>query len=280
MRKIILLLCVIPSFAFADFNTECEIWENDFEIKAEYCVTTPPQTVEAKTSPIIYFLHGAGMSHHSWATSNVGRRARAYALEKGYEHPIVVTFSMGANWLLTEPKVLNAFVNSFMPYIEGRLPHNGMRGVWGLSMGGYNGFQLYLKKYEFFDVFTLGCPAVSTISPFSSDEEVLAYIRRTGASSQLVFNMKRAFKKFFSTTESWDQHDVLKLAKDLDQKRLLPPLSFSCGDKDEFGFQEGNGLLAEILTSKQLAVSYTELDGTHCEMDIPAFVDFQQKVLY
>ena len=266
-----------------DFKTICGYWPDQANSRVTFCSTLPPDFDFHNEYPIIYFLHGATGNAFNWDRSPEGKEARQYAAQKYKQIPIVVALSFGPQGLITDTQSnhLKTLIDEFIPFVETTLPSNGKRGVWGHSMGGFNGFQLYFKKPEMFDSFTLGCPAVTPISNHSTEEEITDYVERTGAIRSWVNSMNQIFALFFPTRQDWDRHDILRMADELPPGAPMPPLAFSWNTTDQLGFQEGSEQLLETLALKNINPQYKIIEGSHCSsINVRDFVDFHQQYLF
>lgn len=141
-------------------------------------------------------------------------------------------------------------------------------------MGGFNAAQLYLKRGSLFKRAALLCPAITSISPFATKEEVDAYMKRTGAKPFNVLSAISLAKQFFPTAEEYNASAPLVVA----DKYLgpdSPPVHVSCGMQDGYGFQEGAKMFADLALDRKVPeATWQELEGGHCTFDAKAVADF------
>lgn len=244
----------------------------------DYCLY---RSMDPTNTDLVYFLHGAGESERAWTRGNFGPGVEAAWRAQGRVAPTVVAISFSSVWLLASENesrysgLYDTFVNHVMKYIEADVLNgwHGRRLLFGYSMGGYNGVQLYLKNPELFARYAIGCPAIVNVSPFAPRAEVDAYTDRTHANPSLVAFMLGVSKTFYRDETAYAKDAPLALAE-----RTLspnsPPVHLSCGDRDGFGFQEGSALFEALLTTRGVAHEWQLLPGGHCVIDTEAVAKF------
>ena len=139
----------------------------------------------------------------------------------------------------------------------------GRRHIIGQSMGGFNGAELALKKSGMFSRVALLCPAITTVGPYASDQEIDDYIDRTGARRSLVDKMLRISRSVFIDKKDWDNHDPLKLIKNYSSKQK-PRFYVSVGTNDGYGFQEGSRLFTQKAGAFSFLFRWVPVPGGHC----------------
>ncbi len=241
-----------------------------------YCVDSESDLDEAvrAKSNLIYYLHGMGGSENTWATAAQYRPLRAQwsATSPTKSSPVVISVSLGPLWLLTEsPKIgtrsLQAvFVDDIMPKIEARFAiRNPYRIALGESVGGFNAVQLLVKESAKFKKIALVCPALATIGPLSSDDEVNAYIKRHEPyiEAEWVKNSMALTRSEFPTETDWLKHDPFMLVMRLN--RQSPKLFVSCTTQDEHGFFEGAQRFAREAIQQGVQTRWVPIiGGSHC----------------
>ncbi|MNL13453.1 hypothetical protein D3C87_1343620 [compost metagenome] len=192
--------------------------------------------------------------------------------------PWVITISYGEAWLLTEVdgsyELLQKTMDELLPDIQNQIRPAGFKTKYlvGASMGGFNTSQVLFKRTDMFDKYMLICPAITTVGPFSTQDEIIDYIRRTGAEPKRVGFMIEWGLMEFPSDEEWNKHSPLFLA---DQAQSLPKVYVSCGLKDEFGFQEGAEAFFKKINYKAKASWWVPIpNGTHCAFDKKSILKF------
>jgi len=245
-------------------------------VEYRYCVdsaTDLTQAVRANAN-VIYYLHGMGGSEKTWSTATQYRplRSQWQASAAMMNAPVVISISLGPLWLLTEtpkigPRSLQAmFVDDIMPKIESRFairkPH---RIALGESVGGFNAVQLLVKENAKFAKVALVCPAIATIGPLSSDDEVNTYIQRHQpyVQAEWVKNSMTLTRNEFPTEIDWLKHDPFMLVIRL--SRQSPKLFVTCTTQDEHGFFEGAQRFAREALAQGVQTRWVPIiGGSHC----------------
>jgi S-formylglutathione hydrolase FrmB len=191
----------------------------------------------------------------------------------GNSAPVVISITYGSAWLLAEQNesgysgLYENFVKVALPTIEKtRNIHPEHRMLMGLSMGGFNAAQVYLKNPELFTKVALACPAITTVGPYSGADEIAAYTARTHALSNYVNNALYLSSNYYPSQEAWDRADSIALAN-TQITSDSPPLYISGGMQDEYGFFEGAAEFASIAASKGVSATWVPLRGRHCTFD-------------
>lgn len=276
---VIILLLVMPSLvtqaADIEQNNENLKYKSDYSCGSEtqvgitfkYCIR---HVDRLKNEDVIYFFHGLGGDEETWFTQTFGTGMIERKWHwRGYD-PTVVTVSFGQAWLLVNNErfqLLPYFEKVVMPFLEGKIGglKSGKRMAIGQSMGGFNAAEAVLQRPGFFSRVALLCPAITTIGPFSSPEEIQEYIDRTGASPDKVQLLLEISQKVFVDQQDWKRHDPLKLLSTY--RGIKPSLFVSTGMEDDYGFQEGSELFASIGRKENFKTTWVPVGGGHCNFD-------------
>lgn len=243
-----------------------------------YCIYRYPDS----TDQVLYYFHGILGSEFSWETEGSEKTIIEHLRKNGKRPPTVVSISFGNEWFLAEQNssddsgLFEITTTHVLPRIENSLLGFKSREnlLFGLSMGGLNGAQLYFKKPGFFSRAALICGAMATVSPHGSDEEIDNYINRTGASRWRVQLMLSLARRYFPTEADWQKHSPLALAEQF-LNPLSVPIYMSNGLSDPYGFHEGNLNFVEIAKNKGAPLISEFFPGTgHCKVDRTAIADF------
>jgi pimeloyl-ACP methyl ester carboxylesterase len=242
--------------------------------KMKWCIQP---TDRSKNPFVVYFFHGLTLDEHRWQTADFAQEIRAIWRAKGLTPPTVISISFGRVWLLTQTrdKKYDFFVNSLMPYFEKMIGpvSAAQRIAVGESMGGFNVAQLFLKNPALFSRFAMHCPAITDVGPFDSDTDLWAFIKRTGADPLRVLLTKIIGLYEFKNEREWLAHSAVYLA---DQAKVLPTKVYlSCGNKDQFGFYEGTGRVAQEVANKTEGLQYVFIPGgDHGTVDTASLANF------
>lgn len=233
-----------------------------------YCEYQVPGST---SKDVLYYFHGIGGSEYEW--QNFPFYDKTYSLW-GTSAPTVVTISYGSAWLLAEQNgssysgLYEHFIKTALPYLETQLQLSPERRLlMGLSMGGFNASQVYLKNPELFSKVALACPAITTVSPYASQEDIDAYQQRTGALTPYVTRALGLSSTYFPDEPSWEKSAPVQQA----QRRTnpqFPPLFVSGGMQDQYGFQEGGKAFVDAAVANGAQAKWTPLPGLHCTFDI------------
>jgi pimeloyl-ACP methyl ester carboxylesterase len=231
-----------------------------------YCVTK----TEGSTNPdLLYYMHGASLNQMSWIEKR--KPIWNYWQKNHLQAPTVVTMSFGPIWLLA-PKnsskaggLLEFVETKLMPQIEAQVGFkNGRRLLAGESMGGFNAAELIMKSPEKFTKAALLCPDFTSLTPFSTAEEMRAFMKTTGADYRHTWWEVFMERIFFGDYDAWNRSAPL-----LNTKRLLngntPALYVSGGTNDQYGFYPGDKAYAMAAREQGVSVIWDSLEGEkHC----------------
>jgi pimeloyl-ACP methyl ester carboxylesterase len=229
------------------------------------------QTAGSTSKDVLYYFHGIHGNEYEWQNSP--------DYEKVYEvwgaaAPKVISISYGSAWLLAQKNssprsgLYDNFVDTAMPTIEAELKlQPAHRLLFGLSMGGFNAAQIYLKNSDLFTKFALACPAITSIGPYSSIEEILAYEKRTDASPADVNTALYLSHVYFPTPQDWNNAAPIAQAT-ATVRADAPPLYVSGGMQDQYGFEEGAQAFVSAVNAKGARAKWVSLPGPHCTWDV------------
>lgn len=220
---------------------------------------------------IVYFFHGLNGSETTWFTQCLGTGIiQKWWDFKGYK-PRIVTISFGPKWLLVNNKrypLLSALSKGIIPLLEKKMGglRKGSRHVIGQSMGGFNAAEVALKNPGMFSRVALLCPAISTVSPYSSTQDINNYIFRTGAAKYLVEKMLGISHAIFTDESDWKNHDPLLLLKNY-RSSQKSKFFVTIGMNDGYGFQEGALQFYRLAGSHGFLSRWVSTPGGHCNFN-------------
>jgi len=251
-------------------------------VEWKYCITENPGS---SNRDILYFFHGLGGNEGQWNKQRFFRQVRKRWAQTGKEVPVVVQFSFGKDWFLNEKSkdsvgFMPIVLNNVFPKIEKELVENfsGKRIIMGFSMGGFNSIQLVLKHPELFERAALICPAILDFDPYGGKKEIekrkIAYEQRTGASERHSKAAVGLIRKFFPTSDQWEQVSPMKIChKYMNEK--TPDLLISANREDAFGFYVDAERFKDFAISKGVQVEWQSRPGKHCrQCDWKSTADF------
>ena len=241
--------------------------ESQLGFTFNYCIRNVDRT---KTQDIIYFFHGLMGNEETWFTQKMGTGMLERKWHfRGYD-PTIVTISFGEVWLLVNNNkypLIPYFKDVIMPFLEKKVGGlgKGKRMLIGQSMGGFNAAQASLQLPNVFSKVALLCPAITTVGPFSSQQDIDAYITRTGAIPSRVKLMLSISHQVFVNQRDCDKHDPLNL---LGLYRANNPEFYvSTFLQDDFEFQEGSEEFVNAGKKVGFKTQWVPVPGGHCNFD-------------
>jgi S-formylglutathione hydrolase FrmB len=242
---------------------------------------------------ILYFLHGAGANEKQMIDSAWYAQIKQKWTAAKVTPPIVVAVTFGTRWTLsdlpssyvtTHPALFDFFTNRLMPYVEGKIATTNLltaaentayplrvtrRLLMGASMGSYNSALLMTRRGDLFKKVVLGCPGLfTTVTPFSTADEIQSYAARTNAIPSVVTGGLSILgaDESAGNVSDWERNNPLSLVTQLGA--TSPALFVWYNDADQFGFGEG---ASEFSSSAALlgvpVVPPLHNAGTHCQLD-------------
>jgi enterochelin esterase-like enzyme len=255
------------------FSITCQI--DDKNLYLSYCVFVP---LGPRSPDVIYYFHKKGGGPMDWLEDWTSPVVEQW-LAKNTPIPVVVAPTYGSFWLLVEANqskvsgYMEEFKDYLVPKVEAQLGPVRHRMAVGVSMGGFSAASLALKHPNLFARVALGSPSIASISPYSPDSEIDAYIERTGASRLRIWAALRKSEKYFAKPSDWKKNSPLELVH-LRPAAQLPDFNISVGDRDEFGFFEGSQTLASELQRAGGNVEWSLLGGEHGTLDVHSIANF------
>ncbi len=268
---------LINSAPAAEIQKEC--YSLATSMPSEVCVYKSKNSLNPN---VLYYLHGIFGDKTSWERDGLPVRQLWDVSKKDY--PTVVTISFGQIWLLGEKNrsdlsgKLDVVLKETMPAIESRLGGargRGNRFLLGVSMGGFNAIQLMTARPDLFNRVALGCPAISSVTPFSSKEEIQDYTTRTHADPKRVELALRVGLAHFPDLESGN-HSWPFMGTEKINPKVAPKIYLEAVETDGYGFQEGDLFYGNQLLNRGLDLQLVYHPGRHCEMkaeDVVKFLD-------
>lgn len=244
--------------------------------RVNYCIY---RTNGSQNPDVLYHLHGLTLDEFSWVTIPLYKFIRREWRNQNFDAPTVITFSYGESWLLTPrgESEMSGLYEEVMEIVIPQLESIHARPIrdrmlMGMSMGGFNGAQIYLRNPKMFKRTALLCPAMATVSPYSSKAEVDDYIDRTGADPTHVKLAIKLGGDYFSKKDWSKESPLVKAERTM--SRGANPLYIFAGQTDSFGFFEGDLAFYHQALASGLPVSWDENEYGHCFFDGYKVADF------
>jgi len=227
-----------------------------------YCVVLPAD-YEASSSqryPALYFLHGLFEDEHSWIERG-GEQIWSSLTDQGELTKFIVVLPAGGRTFYVNSqdgheRYEDFFIQELIPEIDRRyhtLGVAGERGISGVSMGGYGALHLAMRHPEVF-----GSASAHSAALLPKFPDPLPTEGRWGFYARVL---QEPFGSPLNETY-WEANSPLTLAEHPERFSQLA-LYFDCGDHDRYGFEEGAGLLDQILTQKGFPHTFALRPGGH-----------------
>lgn len=226
-----------------------------------YCVDRPADYASsAKRYPVLYFFHGMFEDERSWAERG-GKEIFDDMLAKGQLGPFLVAMpdagkTFYVNSFDGKDRYEDFFVQEFIPYIDQHyrtVTGPAGRGLFGVSMGGFGSLHIGLRHAALFGAVSAQSAALlpKFPNPFPATRRWQFYAQVLQGPFGSPLN-----EAYF------EANNPITLAE---HPETFPNLKlyFDCGDHDRYGFQEGNQLLDQVLTSKHFPHQFELRDGDH-----------------
>ena len=158
MRKFLILLCLLPCFAFAQAKVDTiEVHSKVMDKMLKAAVTTPSTYDGSSRFPTLYLLHGGSGAFSDWhqkvtEPELVNRMAEQYNV-------IIVTPGVGPSSYYFDSPIMDSvqyetyITSELIPHIDKTyltLAKKESRAITGLSMGGHGAIMLSAKHPELF----------------------------------------------------------------------------------------------------------------------------------
>ena len=253
------------SLAIAQGRVDCSSFSSKILRRdVRYCVMLPANYEKdgSKKYPVLYFLHGLGENEQT--LMNSGGWGLIEDLRQQHK---VGDFLMVApegwdsffiNSANGRDRYSDFFVSEFLPKIESRYRVNRerkMRGVTGLSMGGYGALRFAFARPELFGSVSAQSAALITESP----QELNADLHSAGPFARLL---GRAFGNPVNVSH-WQQNNPFDLARKNRIQIMTQAIYINCGQQDEYGFADGATKMHKQLLAEGVKHEFHLYPGGH-----------------
>jgi S-formylglutathione hydrolase FrmB len=254
-------LLVQSAFAAPTARIECKSLPSKILARpVNYCTVLPPSYHADKTRkfPVLYFFHGLGDNEQMFVHGGTFNLVQDLWERKQIGEFLIVTPEAGATFYINshsgKVRYEDFLVREFLPGIEARYrvkAGRSNRGVSGVSMGGFGALHLSFRHPELFAAVSAQSPALMT--------EIPAVARNAGNGMR-----SRVLGETFGSPPDpafWERNSPITLAKKANLAGLK--IYFDCGDRDDYGFEEGAKALDNVLTSRRIPHEAHIYPGRH-----------------
>jgi len=271
-------------FAHAQGRAECFVIKSEILARnVRYCAFLPAGFDQDKTKkfPVLYYLHGLGDSEQSLL--NLGGWDMIEELRRqGKVGDFIVLAPAGGHGFFlnsSDGKVRyeDFLMKEFMPQLEKKYRAEGtraMRGITGISMGGYGALRLAFKYPNQFQAVSAQMPALIADVPENFN---------AGGPGSPSSMMGDVFGSPFNRAY-FERNNVFTYAKNdpvAELKRLK--IYFDVGNNDDYGFERGAEQLHKLLDSRGVPNEFHVYPGRHdpqfAMRHFSSVVEFQWKAI-
>jgi len=259
---VLIFLCCPPFLAAASPRIECKSLPSKvLAHPVNYCVVLPPSydADKARKYPVLYFFHGLGDNEQMFVHGGALNLVQDLWERKQIGEFLIVTPEAGATFYINshsgKVRYEDFLVQEFFPGIEARYRISrgrANRGVSGVSMGGYGALHMAFRHPQLFMAVSAQSAALMTEIP-----AVAARIAANGMRSRVLG------ETFGSPPDPafWERNSPIALARRVNLAGLK--IYFDCGDRDDYGFEEGAKALDKALTSRRIPHEAHIYPGRH-----------------
>lgn len=244
----------------------------------KYCVQK-----NSASKILMVHLHGAGQTEESIFRTDKPDPIISAIKRSGAPMPTIVTISMGRFWWLGTHRgdqiggaasVIEALIRDL------RQKDAGIDTVvlYGVSMGGFNGLQVFMRRPSLFTRIVLSCPALIESNPFD-DGSWDADPDAKAAKPFSRWGLRRGLQEEFSSSSNWSESNPMNLLKRGQGKVLRgQEILVTTVGNDGFGFINTPVKAAKMLSARGNDVTHLKTSNAeHCFPDTGPLVSFITK---
>jgi len=261
----VIATCLCSVSALAQGRVDCAALDSHILHRAvRYCVMVPPSYTEDanKKYPALYFLHGLGENEQTLLRSGGWDLIQDLRQQHKIGDFLIVAPEGRGSFFINSADGHNRyndfFLSEFIPYIEAhyRVVHDRkMRGVTGLSMGGYGALRFAFAHPELFASVSAQSPALIIETP----QQMNADLRDAGPLAKLLGGV---FGNPINVAH-WRENSPFDLARVNRAQLRTQAIYFNCGAQDEYGFAEGATKLHKQLQAEGIPHEFHLYPGGH-----------------
>jgi S-formylglutathione hydrolase FrmB len=229
-------------------------------------VQLPPDydTNDAKQRlyPVLYFLHGLGQNEQMLFSTGGWSLIEDLRRQHKISDFLIVAPEGGRSFYINSAdnslRYGDFFLQEFIPHIESRYrvrPGRQGRAITGVSMGGYGALRFAFAHPALFSAVSAQSAALITQTP----QELGAAGPSNGSLGRLLGS---AFGQPINLPH-WNQNSVFVLAKKNESGLHRLAIYFNCGQRDDFGFEDGAAALHQQLQAEGVRHEYRSYPGDH-----------------
>jgi len=261
------VLLWLPLAAKAQSRTDCNVINSRIlKQSIHYCVQLPPDydTNDAKQRlyPVLYFLHGLGQNEQTLFSTGGWSLIEDLRRQHKISDFLIVAPEGGRSFYINSAdnslRYGDFFLQEFIPHIESRYrvrPGRQGRAITGVSMGGYGAMRFAFAHPALFSAVSAQSAALITQTP----QELGAAGPSNGSLGRLLGS---AFGQPINLPH-WNQNSVFVLAKKNESGLHRLAIYFNCGQRDDFGFEDGAAALHQQLQAEGVRHEYRSYPGDH-----------------
>jgi len=261
------VLLWLPLAAKAQSRTDCNVINSRILRQSiHYCVQLPPDydTDDAKQRlyPVLYFLHGLGQNEQTLFSTGGWSLIEDLRRQHKISDFLIVAPEGGRSFYINSAdnslRYGDFFLQEFIPHIESRYrvrPGRQGRAITGVSMGGYGALRFAFAHPALFSAVSAQSAALITQTP----QELGAAGPSNGSLGRLLGS---AFGQPINLPH-WNQNSVFVLAKKNESGLHRLAIYFNCGQRDDFGFEDGAAALHQQLQAEGVRHEYRSYPGDH-----------------
>ncbi len=227
-----------------------------------YCIFLPPSydTNPSRKFPILYFLHGLGENEQVLLNSDGWQIIEQAWTDKTLGEFVIAAPAAGRSFYINSKdgkvRYEDFFIREFLPIIEKNyriLPGRRMRGIDGISMGGYGALRLAFKYPQLFGSVSAHSAALIERPPSVqiNPQQDAAITRLVGSAFGVPFD--RAY---------WNRESPFTIVRASPKPAGLQ-IYFDCGTEDDFGFNAGAQQFNDLLKSRGIPHEFHLYPGGH-----------------
>lgn len=250
---------------------------NGFD-QLKYCVQK-----NSASKVLMVHLHGAGQTEESIFRTDSPDPIITAIKRSGAPMPTIVTISAGRFWWLgthhgDQIGGAAAAIESLVQDLRQKNAGIDTVVLYGVSMGGFNGLQVFLRRPSLFTRVALSCPALIESNPF--DDSSWDNDPDTRAAKPFSrWGLRRGLQEEFSSSGNWSESNPMNLLKRGQGKILRgQEVLVTTVGNDGFGFINTPVKAAKMLSTRGNDVTHLKTAGAeHCFPDSAPLAAFITK---